>query len=342
MGDNPGVVKGESNHLVFFSHPLKPSILVLLVAFLEYVILRLLTKIVFQLSIGWEYLTDYSLLFPVPIAFLLLLEFLQRGRPLILSLKRRSLLVHCLFLCLFFGVSAFFQQIETVSSLLSRVLWWSSVGGVLGSVFFVFVSPSFYFKNPNRFVILPCLFIALSIVLYENSGPFLWRFIQIPLIPSVCALLHFVSPTSLSCSSIDFGKYLFISHPALKVLVGQGCGGGDGFFLFLFASMIFFVFYKKNFSSLFWLFFLLVGLNFMFFLNVLRICLLFFVGIWIKQVYPTRLGFILFTKLFHTHIGWLLYLFGMSVYWRIATRFYREGMTIPSPLSSLAFDERGK
>lgn len=110
--------------------------------------------------------------------------------------------------------------------------------------------------------------------------------------------------------------------PVLKVMgfsavIGKSCSGIDSLLLFIsLYSLIFILDYPRVRKGVATLCFL-IGIVGMFFVNVLRIFLLFLLGAYWSPA--TALG------LFHTNVGWILFIIYFFVFWWIASKFvYRK------------------
>lgn len=106
-----------------------------------------------------------------------------------------------------------------------------------------------------------------------------------------------------------------------KAIVGKPCSGIDSFLLFTsLYALIFILDYKRlkkgpAITAYF------IGIIGMFITNVLRIMLLFIFGAYIDAKFAIGL--------FHTNIGWILFIIYFFVYWHIVSRFlYKDSMKI--------------
>src|SRR5262249_30035444 len=122
---------------------------------LNYLFLRLFFHYFWQVSIGWSLpLTDYELIFPAPAAFILYFSALERDYPCPLSFRKKALYftlsANIALLCLTYFYNPSME-----------IIWWTITLTTLISAFFLFVPPSFYFRNRYRIAIIPSVFIAL-------------------------------------------------------------------------------------------------------------------------------------------------------------------------------------
>lgn len=301
---------------------LQKALFLFLFPFLEYVLLRGALHRFFKIPIGWSgNFTDYDFLLPVPFAFILLMQFFQKEQPLKLQ-PQVPILVGNLFLLMSFLMSHFFfYPLREAMGESFMFFWWLCVICILGSAFFLFVSPRYYFKNPNRFLFLPCLAIACSLVFYQNGFEAIWDWVRTPLSQSVCRILGVIWGKSVSCEPIEERTGMLIRHPEFNVLISKGCGGLDSFLLFSISALVFFSFYRRFFKPLFWGPFFGVGFFLMYGLNVFRISFLFCLAILMKKISPSQTSFVLFTQIFHAHLGWFLYFWGIYQYFGLTLQW---------------------
>ncbi len=98
-----------------------------------------------------------------------------------------------------------------------------------------------------------------------------------------------------------------------KAIVGKPCSGIDSFLLFTSLYALIFILDYKRLKKGWTVVAYLIGIIGMFLTNVLRIMLLFIVGAYIDAKFAIGL--------FHTNIGWILFIIYFFVYWYIVSRF---------------------
>jgi exosortase/archaeosortase family protein len=104
-----------------------------------------------------------------------------------------------------------------------------------------------------------------------------------------------------------------------RAIVGKSCSGIDSFLLFTsLYTLIFILDYKRLKKKLAILLYFL-GIVGMFFVNILRIFLLFIIGAYIDAKFAVGL--------FHTNAGWVLFLGYFFIYWIIVSKYiYIKGV----------------
>lgn len=293
--------------------PLSHGLLILAPVFGEIVALRLFLKYGFDFRLGFTNTTDFDFIVPLPIAFLLLMMTLEIGTRCILRLNRIAVLVNVATLVGFILVTWFFDSLARLSPIWLSLAWHFLLLSIAASALCLFVSPRFFLRNPNRAMALPCLLLGLSTYLHGNYFSWAWRYAG-PFTSDV--LRHLLGLAGDPSTRTDFTSHmaLRLDHPLLSIRIGAGCGGVDGFFFFLLVFLVFFCLHKPRLSRCQWSFAFVGGLVLIFCLNLVRIFLLFFGGIWLKETFGTTVGVAVFKGLFHVHAGWLLYSLGMANY----------------------------
>lgn len=291
----------------------RPAV-VLLLPLVEFLILRFLFHSVFRIKIGWRLCTDQDLFIPVIVSFFLLFYVLQRERPLVLKLRRSGVLAHGLLLYLFvlMTVCCRFDQLPSWV----YVLW--SVVAILSfaSSLIVLVAPSFFLNNPNRWAVVPCGLISLLIVLYNNSETYLawtWNIVGQWTGSATYALL-----SAIFGNAIDFSvkgmSNLAISHASFYLAIGRRCGGLDSFLLFSILFLIILSCHRRFLRFFGWSSIFLAGLAVAFFANVLRIAILFTLGVVISKLGYSLLARQIVFGAFHAQLGWVLYACCFTLY----------------------------
>jgi len=297
---------------VFAKSFFKASVVLLLPVTLL-VLLRLFLHQVLGLRIGFTYVTDFDFLLPAPLAFYILMYVLERGEPLRLKLQTVPLAIVCIAVGVFLSLNINFEGVSHLAPWAFTSLWFLSLTTIVVASLCACVPPAYYYRNPNRYVFLPCTLIALSVAIHT-------RFITAPWSPFATMTSHTVGYFFSSA----FGKAVQISftaedalkviHPKLSVRIGQGCGGMEGFSFF---SLLFLIYYslRRNYSTkLQWTLFYLTGVIGMYFVNVARIISLFVSGILLRQHLGLEMGTDIFRALFHTHLGWVFFSLWSAAY----------------------------
>ncbi len=301
---------------------IRAATLILLAPLLECLALRLFLHYGLKLSIGWGgLLTDYDLLLPAPIASIILFSLLQHVRPHQLELRFKTLSLNIVALTIFLGLNLHYDLLRSTFGVGFLSVWWGVLFLTVLSAFFLWVPMSFVVRNPSRWVLFPCLLMAFSVVIYQHSFETLWLVFRAPLSASIDGVLSTILGDRITTQLIDPHGYLLVRHPVLPILIGKGCGGIDSFLLFLCVSSLFFGLARSALSTSQWVAFVLGGVLWTFFLNVLRICALFLSGIFLFKNLPREMATFLVFKFFHVHLGWVIYLAGLELYFGLWLAF---------------------
>jgi exosortase/archaeosortase family protein len=299
-------------------HSIKRGLLVLIWPAFQLLGLRLILRFGFGLSYGFQGITDYDFLLPAPIGFLILMQVLDSKKIEPLTLQKKALILNLTATALFLLLNASHPWFYEKSPIDFVSLWFFLLGTIFLSSFCLFLSPQFYLRNPNRFAFLPCLLIATSLYFHRIALHHEWKWIGAFTSHSVHAFFRMI-PFSQASSTFSATQELALEHPAFSARISEGCGGLDSLFLF---SLVYFIVVltremesKPLRTSLIYL----LGLVFMYVLNIVRIASLFFLGVLLVKVFPRPIGVSIFKLVFHAHLGWFLYCFGIYFYlkaWR--------------------------
>lgn len=301
----------------------RTAFLLLVIPAVEFSIFRYFLKRVLNLPVGWTGLgiTDWDLIFPVLVAHLVLMNVFLARSPLAVRPQRKTITAN-LFFCLLFLATSIFLKVQTVpaSNLLWK-LWWCHVPFVFGTAFFVLAPPRYFLFHPNRRFLLPCFLVAFTVPLHQLTTAKLW-----PWLAPFTGNVSLISLRLLFADAISYefvGGKLQILHPDFIITMNEGCAGAEGILLFALLFSYLFLFSRSRFTAFGWLAAFGVGSSLMFFLNILRIVLFFSFGIMLQRKFGGILPITVCLTLFHSHIGWILYLGGTLTYIRLLTsKFY--------------------
>ncbi len=285
---------------------IRKSLLVLALPALELLSLRLFLHFVLRKDIGFRYGTDFDYILPVPIAVIVFILSLERAGPVLIRPQKRILVANLIALFLFLVLNILFYEQS------SHLAWNFSLFLVISTSFASFISPAECLRNSNRLVFLPCLGIAFLFPLYMNSLDALYASFTAATMPILEGVFKLVFWGSASVSKI--GADLTISHPKMNVLIGKGCAGLEGLFLFTFLYFVFLGLKKRQFGFWFTGLYYFGGLLLIFQVNLVRIVLLFWSGVLFRSILGFETGTILIKGLAHVHLGWLLYALAIGLY----------------------------
>ncbi|MFH0978579.1 MAG: archaeosortase/exosortase family protein [Candidatus Woesearchaeota archaeon] len=169
------------------------------------------------------------------------------------------------------------------------------------------------------------VFLPLSVAYYiitsifENIWPFFSR--------TVTIILQFVYSVAGYNATYHFtttGVVLNINN--FSVSIGKPCSGIDSLLLFLVLCTLIFILDFHDMRKILFVLSVITGIFGVFALNILRIFLLLLVGLHISPK--------LSTGLFHTNIGWILFIMYFFIFWWIASRFVYKKSNTHSDVSS--------
>jgi exosortase/archaeosortase family protein len=321
----------------------RASWMLLIIPLLELIAARAYLHSFLNLRIGFIGTTDFDYFLPAPTAFFILLYVLGTGMPLVPQLRSRTLAVNLSAFFCFLALNHFFLDATHPFHLTYLIVWSALLVFMVLSSLFIWIDPAFVAKNPKRLTLIPCALVAFSVFLYMNLFPALWGLLE-PLTATVTGYaVHLIYGQAISVEPIGH-HYVSIIHPLFTMRVGAGCGGGDGFFYFTLVLLIWKIFLPSAISVRQWLGIWLVGLGFMFFLNIARILTLYALGLAAIDFLGEATGKKILFSLFHLHAGWVLYSFGIFCYIQAATAllkgfhwgFFLTGFTsqrTPKPVS---------
>lgn len=309
---------------------LRKGLAILLLPLVELVSLRLFLHYVWGLRFGFANTTDYDYLLPAPLALLLLVQVLESGNVLKLRLQRATLAANLLLVAAFLWVNSRYETLSALSASSTVVVWFALLIGIVLTSLCVWLSPLDYIKNPHRIAVLPTMLIASSLYFYMNGFRWFWNTLG----NSTAHAMHFIFntiPFSNVTAVFTPEDAVRIDHPALSVRIGIGCGGGDAFFYFTLAFLVVALIYFPAVRLRGWFLSYVGGVSFMYLLNLVRIIVLFYCGIGLRQNLGISLGTDLFRLLFHVHLGWLLYSVGIFFYLRSWCHAFQRGLFASHP-----------
>lgn len=257
-------------------HVLKTTFCFLSVALLEFSFGRFYLHSILKARIGFVGLTDSDILFPgILTCFLLVFSLtLNQGAPL--ELQRKTLLLHGVLAVVTLFTTLFFVPLRAQFGTYFMVPWFGLWVATLGTSFFLFVAPSWWASYPNRFVLFPAFMLALS----KLASTYLLKPITQPMqkISSLAAfgiLKLFSSGVSFVEFHVGAKTFFQLRHPAHTLAIGTGCSGLDGIVLISLALLVTWSLDPRKVSRGSWFTIFLIGIFYMFGVNLLRLLLLF-------------------------------------------------------------------
>lgn len=281
------------------------SLILMALPILELVGLRYCLHHILGLRIGFPGFTDFELILPAPLGFFAFVLALEKAKKLDLKLQPLALVVNLVALSAFIGVNLI--QGPTA-------LWLTLLLITIISAFSVWVRPQDIYKNPNIWALGPSLLMVFSLVLYMKYGESLW----LSTVSYLEGLLKTVL-AGLGNDLIEVSSYrqrMRIHHPVVTIYLGQGCGGFDGILFFLAAFSIFAPLNWELFRARNWFLACFSGVILFIGLNAIRILSLFSLGVVAGRWWGREAALKVIMGVFHTHLGYLLYAFGIVLFFR--------------------------
>lgn len=300
------------------------GLFLLLVPLTEFVAARILLRRVVSIRLHASKFGDVELILPTCLAFLLMIVILDLDYPIRPRLRNNSLLVNlaCFSCFITLVLFAHFTGNSLAIWISLPLLAISCAGACL-----IFVPASYYFKNPNRFAIIPCVLIANAIVLYQVFFSLLWRPLCYP--TGICTLQFLKLLYGDKIQAKFLGNQIQFIHDAFALNLQHGCSGVDALFLFVFCFALAMMLHPNHFRRLGWLLAGLVGLSLMFLTNAFRITLFFWIAVQTNTRLPLMLSGPIDLGLFHSHVGWILYAIVLTTYFSFLFRIGRRPSTSP-------------
>jgi exosortase/archaeosortase family protein len=263
----------------------------------------------------------YSLI-PLVIAFVVFMLFLDKKKDVLpLVFQKKTAAANFLFLIVFLTVS---HHLQPLASMLGRqglsILWYDLGLVTFTTSFLIFFNVSDFFKRIGRYPYeaLFSVFSGSLFYLFHLSIHYLWRYLSRSVTLIVYGLLKLFG-FDMTYASDGYT----LAHPLFSASVGPACSGLEGIFLFLFLfTLILFVdwerYSKKKALAIY-----LVGMLYMFMLNILRVTVFFIAAIWATQKWGSSQASHLFVWFFHANVGWIFYLIGIIIFFAVLFRLQK-------------------
>ncbi len=289
------------------------ALLILTWPLFQLLFLRLFLHEFLQLRFGFGDITDFDLLLPAPIAFVVLMHALEQAQDCELRFQKWPTIVNVIALGLFLLVNNFYEDLNAINAVGSVSLWFALLGTMIASAFCVVVKPRYYLKNANSFAFLPCSLIAGSLFFYTNGFHEGWTVLGSMTSVSLYGIFKLIPFTDAICF-FNGNSEVALEHPLFTASIGKACGGFESFFFFTLVYLLAHTLQSKKIGALKSLSVYSGGIFLMFVLNLFRIVFLFYTAIGLKQILPPKLAINIFKLCFHANFGWILYTAGIFSY----------------------------
>jgi exosortase/archaeosortase family protein len=282
---------------------------VLLLPLLEFLGLRYFVAHVVDLHPGYGSITDYDFVPPSIVAFSFLAYLMGRKKAVKVRFNPIGLLVNLASMSIFVYLSHRFFQHEN--------LWYFFAVFTILSAIFILLPPREIFFHPEKHLIPIAILAGLSKMIGRICFSGLW-----PPVAKLTAVItcFSLSPflTSMSCEFDAMERAsLFhrLNHPLFTIAIGTGCSGLEGVFFFLFMGLLIVMARVEEWGWLKSSLFLAIGVPGIYAMNILRISVFYVVAIVVHREYGAVESGTAFIALFHSLVGWFLYLLFFGGYY---------------------------
>ncbi len=244
------------------------------------------------------------------------------GQPWTISFRKRMAAVHGLLLGIFLFISAYLDVVRHVfgKGFFSTV-WYALAAGVVLSGIAILIRWGDFLRAAAARPVEAVFLSGAGTVSFMMgaAAPFLWSFMAAPTTTAVRLLLRFFGlDVGLSSGPCQ------VEHPLFQVAITPACSGLEGISLF---SVVFFVILALDWrcykpweaAGLFF-----TGILYAVFMNIVRIA--FFFALAVEAVHRTGNPKAASSaiEMFHSHVGWGLYLVGISLFFWVHFRFKKK------------------
>jgi exosortase/archaeosortase family protein len=183
--------------------------------------------------------------------------------------------------------------------------------GVLGSSFLVFTGAGWWLRMIKCRPVELC-FLGLAVfphIVYPLCLERLWRYSSGMTTTLVAAALKI-----LGYEMIPAAEPFALKHSLLSLKIYAPCSGLEGITFFVTVLSLVLMLDHQRFSRTRIVVAYAAGIAYMWFLNVLRILLIFIAGVWVSGESGREEGTRVAVNLFHANTGWLIYSAGIVLY----------------------------
>lgn len=294
----------------------------------ELLALRVLFHSLLKVKIGWSFTTDFGLFIPLTFAFFIYWMVLATKIDPKWGLQNRTLRLHLILIGAFILFTSLFQDTVGIVSSIDRGIWFSLLAAVILSGMVLFVPSSFYLKNENKWAIIPCALIGISVPLYQHHYEVLWPLLGKWTGQTVCSLLPSFGMEGAFCKINSYSKLVINVFP-YRAILAPGCVGLEGQLLNCLTVLIFSLVSGSGFKPLKLISYLILGSVGIFWINIFRILILMKLGQWSMSQSDYSSTHALIRFAFHSHAGWVfyglylgsLYRFAPSIWVKIQSKF---------------------
>lgn len=294
----------------------------ILFPFLEFISLRFFLHYQQGVRIGYRNMTDKDVVFPSLFAFLILLIVLEQRKPLVLTLRKKTAVLHVLLFGLAWGAASHFEILRSLYLQKFVAAWLIVVFFTFVTGVFSWISPRYLFGYPNRELYISIYLLVASKFLATHAFSLLAApFQELTAQGTVLLSSLFSSDVKMQLLKSGSQQFVQVAHPLHVISVGVGCNGLEGISLLLFTLLVTWALNPARFSVAHWMVLCISGSAFMAFVNILRLVFVFFLPIVLVSLMgPLSLSLKVRLVQFHDVLGWLSYLLGVFFFYRLAIR----------------------
>jgi exosortase/archaeosortase family protein len=264
----------------------------------------------------------YAIDVAVPLALGILVAFYraQSHDPLVLRFRWQAGLASMLGLAVLGGILSFRDLLNhQIGPSLEIALVLMACLIPLWSILFLFVSPAALMSKLLSYGPRAAFALAALGTIVGYSA--ILKMLQYPLtILTGKVVPIFAGLFGLSLVEVTRNQFIHLWHPEFSGQIALPCSGLEGIFFFLFSYLLLRTFDQVNFGRGRTLLHCLLGVVFMFLLNVVRIAAFFGVAIALERHLSEGAGKKFFEQVFHANVGWLLYISGIYVFMSLVYR----------------------
>ena len=296
---------------------------------IEFVLLRLFVHFVLSIRLGYAIGTDFDFIPQAALALLVLIYALARAQAPTRRWDRKVAIAHFSALGLFAIATTVGKSYVSYEHPVLLSAWFLFAFAILTSAVFLFIPSRFFFRNPNRYLILPAAFIATTNLITRTLFEPLWDPIaRISSRLAFAVILLFVPHAHYaeSHAQIQLARWDTFHHIAsqnLEMVIGRGCSGLDGIFIFLFLFGVAYLLVPRRFSKSHWAALALCGCLFMFSVNAVRLVAFFLLSISFLEWKETMVWTAYAPAVLHTFAGWALDAAGLALFFSRVFPEYR-------------------
>lgn len=266
--------------------------------------------------------TDFYL--PFALGITLVFFIIQKKEPLTIQLNKRLLSINLALIFILVQFKTFFSppNFSAEKTALTLLILPSLI---LFTSLFIFISFHELLQKIRahqiRFLIG---IIALCFLLFY---PLILELFWVPLSTSTAILSAWVlNLFGLKVETLNLGGFFRMWSPYFSATMVMGCSGLEGIFFFIYSCLLLQMIDPLSFKRFPTLWIYLLGIFWMFFLNIVRLTTFFSIAAYLENHLRVEQGKEFYEWAVHTNIGWLLYFTGLIFFFSAMKKpkYHRE------------------